>query len=57
MDRRGQHIFMVDRVNFDAAQNPISLTLRNPYGLYVTITDLTHLHFCIGRANQYDGLC
>jgi hypothetical protein len=54
--RRGQHIFMVDHVNFDAANNPISLTLRNPYGSYVTISDLAHLHFCIGRANRYDDL-
>ncbi|MEO8554432.1 MAG: C2 family cysteine protease, partial [Kofleriaceae bacterium] len=54
--RRGQHIFMVDHVNFDAANNPVSLTLRNPYGSYVTIADLTHLHFCIGRANRYDDL-
>lgn len=54
--RRGQHIFMVDHVNFDAAHNPVSLTLRNPYGSYKTIADLAHLHFCIGRANQYDDL-
>jgi Calpain family cysteine protease/RTX calcium-binding nonapeptide repeat (4 copies) len=47
--RRGQHIYQIDHVNFDANDEPISLTLRDPYGSYLTISDTTRLHYCIGR--------
>ncbi|HEY0477077.1 MAG TPA: C2 family cysteine protease [Kofleriaceae bacterium] len=48
--RRGQHIYMVDHVVFDASNNPTGLVLRDPYGSYRTITDFVRLFFCIGRA-------
>jgi hypothetical protein len=51
--RRGQHIYMVDHVNVDASNNPVSLTLRDPWGLYRTITDPTHLWFTIGGASTF----
>ena len=50
--RRGAHIYMVDRVEFDANGNPTGLRLRDPYGVYVTVTDPVRLHFCIGRAHR-----
>jgi hypothetical protein len=53
--RRGQHIIMIDHVNFDANGNPISLTLRDQYGpTYRTITDWARIYFLIGRAVIYD---
>jgi hypothetical protein len=50
--RRGQHIYMIDHVEFDANDNPTGLVLRDPYGVYRTITDPVRLHFCIGRATK-----
>lgn len=53
--RRGQHIIMIDHVNFDANGNPVSLTLRDQIGpVYRTITDWTRLYFLIGRAHLYE---
>jgi hypothetical protein len=53
--RRGQHIIMIDHVNFDANGNPISLTLRDQYGpTYRTITDWARIFFLIGRARLYE---
>ena len=53
--RRGQHIIMVDHVNYDANGNPISLTLRDQIGnQYRTITDFARIYFLIGRAVVYD---
>jgi Calpain family cysteine protease/RTX calcium-binding nonapeptide repeat (4 copies) len=53
--RRGQHIIMVDHVNFDAGGNPISLVLRDQIGnQYRTITDFARIYFLIGRAIVYD---
>ena len=49
--RRGQHIYQVDHVNFDANGNPTGLVLRDPYGSYRTITDFVRIYFCIGRAS------
>jgi hypothetical protein len=52
--RRGQHIYMVDHVLFDGDGNPNGLVLRDPWGLYRTITDPVRLHYCIGRvAKQF----
>lgn len=55
--RRGQHIFMVDRVLTDGNGNPTGLVVRNPYGTqgpngdgYITITDFSRIYFCIGSA-------
>ena len=48
--RRGQHIYQIDHVNFDANDEPISLTLRDPLGSYVTVSDKARLLCCIGRA-------
>jgi hypothetical protein len=54
--RRGQHIFMVDKV---LTTNGVAtgLVLRNPYGTqgpngdgYITITDFSRIYFCIGGA-------
>ncbi len=50
--RRGQHIYMIDHVQFDAGGDPTGLVLRDPYGVYRTITDPVRLHFCIGRASK-----
>lgn len=47
--RRGQHVYQVDRVLFDAAHRPTGLVLRDPYGQYRTITDFVRIYFCIGR--------
>jgi hypothetical protein len=53
--RRGQHIIMIDRVNFDSNGNPISLTLRDQIGnVYRTISDFPRIYFLIGRAIVYD---
>lgn len=53
--RRGQHIIMVDHVNFDANGNPISLTLRDQNGpTYRTISDFARIYFLIGRAVLYE---
>ena len=53
--RRGQHIIMVDHVDFDANGNPISLTLRDQIGnTYRTMTDFTRIYFFIGRAWLYE---
>jgi hypothetical protein len=55
--RRGQHVFMVDRVLTDASGTPTGLVVRNPYGTqgpnhdgYITITDFSRIYFCISRA-------
>lgn len=48
--RRGQHVYMVDHVELDAALKPIALVLRNPYGSYDKLTDFVRIYFCIGRA-------
>ena len=50
---RGQHIFVADEVLTDAGGTPTGLVLRNPYGSYRTVTDLTRLYFCIGGASSY----
>lgn len=47
--RRGQHIYMIDHVQFDANAVPTALVLRDPYGSYRTISDPVRIHFCIGR--------
>ena len=53
--RRGQHIIMVDHVNFDANGNPVSITLRDQIGpTYRTITDWARIFFLIGRARLYE---
>jgi hypothetical protein len=53
--RRGQHIIMVDHVNYDANGNPISLTLRDQIGPnYRTISDFGRIYFLIGRAVLYE---
>ena len=53
--RRGQHIIMIDHVNFDANGNPVSLVLRDQYGpTYRTLTDFARIYFLIGRAITYD---
>ena len=55
--RRGQHIFMVDRVLTNGSGTPTGIVLRNPYGTqgpnhdgYITITDFSRIYFCIGSA-------
>ena len=50
--RRGAHIYMIDRVEFDGKGNPTGLRLRDPDGSYETVTDPARLHFCIGRAHR-----
>jgi hypothetical protein len=50
--RRGQHIYMIDRVLSDANGTPNGLVLRDPYGSERTITDFVRLHFCIGRSAE-----
>jgi hypothetical protein len=45
--RRSAHIYMVDSVQTDAAGNPTSITLRDPYGEYRTLTDMTRIYFCL----------
>ncbi|MFZ5446620.1 MAG: C2 family cysteine protease [Myxococcota bacterium] len=50
--RRGQHIYMIDHVEFDANANPTALVLRDPYGSYRTVSDPVRIHFCIGRATK-----
>jgi hypothetical protein len=53
--RRGQHIIMVDHVNFDVNGNPVSITLRDQIGpTYRTITDWARIFFLIGRARLYE---
>ncbi|MDQ3334654.1 MAG: C2 family cysteine protease [Myxococcota bacterium] len=53
--RRGQHIIMIDRVNFDANGNPVSLVLRDQIGpTYRVITDWARIYFLVGRAYIYD---
>jgi Calpain family cysteine protease/RTX calcium-binding nonapeptide repeat (4 copies) len=55
--RRGEHIFMVDRVLTNANGTPTGLVVRNPWGNvgpnndgYITITDFSRIYFCIGGA-------
>lgn len=55
--RRGQHVFMVDKVLTDANGNPTGMVVRNPYGTqgpnndgYLTITDFSRIYFCVSRA-------
>ncbi|MBK7857745.1 MAG: hypothetical protein IPJ65_03770 [Archangiaceae bacterium] len=50
--RRGQHVYAIDHVLFDGAGKPYGLVLRDPHGLYRTITDPVRLHYCIGRATR-----
>ncbi|HLL20925.1 MAG TPA: C2 family cysteine protease, partial [Kofleriaceae bacterium] len=53
--RRGQHIIMIDHVNFDTNGNPISLTLRDQVGPQTrTISDFARIYFLIGRARLYE---
>jgi hypothetical protein len=52
--RRGQHIYQVDHVTFDGNGNPTGLVLRDPYGVYRTITDFVRIYFCIGRATKVE---
>lgn len=52
--RRGQHIYMIDHVQFDGNGNPTGLVLRDPYGSYRTITDFVRLYFCIGRGTALE---
>ena len=53
--RRGQHIIMVDHINFDANGNPVTITLRDQIGpVYRTITDFARIYFLLGRAHAYD---
>jgi hypothetical protein len=51
--RRGQHIYMVERVTFDAGGNPASLVLRDPYGLERTLTDPVRIYYSIGGAGTF----
>jgi Calpain family cysteine protease/RTX calcium-binding nonapeptide repeat (4 copies) len=55
--RRGEHIFMVDRVLTNSAGTPTGLVVRNPWGNvgpnqdgYLTLTDFARIYFCIGGA-------
>ena len=48
--RRGQHQYDVQSVGRDALGNPATLTLRDPYGYDITLTDPARIVFCIGRA-------
>jgi hypothetical protein len=52
--RRGQHAFIIDSVEVDAAGTPAGLVLRNPFyrdrADLVTLTDFTRIHYFIGRA-------
>jgi hypothetical protein len=48
--RRGQHIYMVDRVEFDAGGRPAAFVLRDPYGMERALTDPARIWFCVGRA-------
>jgi hypothetical protein len=50
--RRGQHIYMIDHVQFDANAVPSALVLRDPYGQYRVISDPVRIHFCIGRMTK-----
>jgi hypothetical protein len=45
---RGQHVYMVDHVVMDANGNCTGIVLRDPWGLYRKITDLSRLFFCTG---------
>lgn len=47
--RRGQHVYQVERVLFDAGHHPTGLVLRDPYGYEREITDFARLYYCIGR--------
>ena len=51
---RGQHIYMVDHVQTDANGNPTGVVLRDPYGIYRTITDFTRIYFCLGGGAVFD---
>jgi hypothetical protein len=51
---RGQHIYMVDHVEYDANKNPTALVLRNPYGSFDKLTDFTRIYFCIGGGARWD---
>jgi hypothetical protein len=55
--RRGEHIFMVDRVLTNSAGTPTGLVVRNPWGNvgpnddgYLTLTDFARIYYCIGGA-------
>ena len=52
--RRGQHVYHVDGILKDADGNPTGLVLRDPYGVYRTLTDFTRIYFCVGRAAIWD---
>ncbi|MDG2305282.1 MAG: C2 family cysteine protease [Candidatus Binatia bacterium] len=53
--RRGQHIYMIDRVEVDGQGTPTGIVLRDPYGSERTLSDFTRIHFCIGRASQLEA--
>ncbi len=50
--RRGEHVYVIDHVDFDASGEPSGITLRDPHGVYRVITDPVRLHYCIGRATR-----
>ncbi|MBL8951734.1 MAG: hypothetical protein JNK82_13210 [Myxococcaceae bacterium] len=50
--RRGEHVYAIDHVDFDASGEPKGITLRDPHGVYRVITDPVRLHYCIGRATR-----
>ncbi len=45
---------MVDHVETAADGTPTALVLRDPYGSYPRLTDLTRIYFCIGRGIIWD---
>jgi len=44
---RGQHIYMVNRLETDQQGNPIGLVLRDPFGKYRTLKDFIRISFCL----------
>jgi hypothetical protein len=52
--RRGQHIYMVDRVLTDSAGKRVGIVLRNPYGGEHAIRDFTRIYYCIGGAGRWE---
>jgi hypothetical protein len=52
--RRGQHIYMVDRVLTDATGKRVGIVLRDPYGVDREIRDFTRIYYCIGGASRWE---
>jgi hypothetical protein len=52
--RRGQHIYMVDRVLTDANGKRVGIVLRNPYGYEHEIRDFTRIYYGIGGASRWE---